>query len=427
MGWTTYDLSEITDALVTLLTDAVASSQLWVSNGGAVPNFLVNVSGSSPDDVRHTKEGECQLTLYLLHVGQDPFFRNTPIFGTSAMANNQQPLSLNLSYLLTAFSPDNALREQQAMSIALAYFHENPIYQGPPDPGTGKYQHLTIGLGPDTLSEMSALWQSFTVAYRLSTIYRVAIAFMAPSAAPGAPAPNPDTVGLSVLQAPVPPSPPVAAGAVSGAQLFLPKLQISSAPPASGSNYLDELTVREAPLLLQGGMQIVLSGQGLGAAGLVLQLSSADGTSSWIITAWQSAAATGNTMTLTPPAAYAIGTAAAVPASTPVPGVYLLAVGYAGSFSTGVPVLIAPVFTGVASPAVLNAVGGVYSFTGAGFVPAATQVYVNNTLLAAADVTIDPTGTSVKFTLPSTMPHGTLPLRVRVEGVDAPATWQVAA
>jgi hypothetical protein len=424
MGWTTYDLSEITEALVTLLTDAVAGSKLWVSNGGAVPNFLLKVSGCSPDDVRNAQEGECQLTLYLLHVGQDPFFRNTPVFGTSAMANTQQPLSLNLSYLLTAFSPDNAMREQQAMSIALAYFHENPIYQGPPDPGTGKYQHLTIGLGPDTLSEMSALWQSFTVAYRLSTIYRVAIAFMAPSAAPDTPAPNPNTVGLTVVQAPVPPG---AAGAAGGAQLFLPKMQISSAPPASGSNYLDELTVKEAPLMLQGGVQILLGGQGLAAPALALQLSTADGTSSWIVTAWQSAPATSTEITLTPPANYAIGSAAAAPASTPVPGVYLLAVGYPGSFSTGVPVVIAPVFSAVANPAVLNAAGGVYSFTGAGFVPGATQLYVNGSLLDAADVTIDPTGTSVKFTLPTTMPHGTWPLRVRVEGVDAPATWQVAA
>ena len=425
MGWTTYDLSEITEALVTLLTDAVASSKIWVSNGGAVPNFLVKVSGCSPDDVRNAQEGECQLTLYLLHVGQDPFFRNTPVFGTSAMANNQQPLSLNLSYLLTAFSPDNAMREQQAMSIALAYFHENPIYQGPPDPGTGKYQHLTIGLGPDTLSEMSALWQSFTVAYRLSTIYRVAIAFMAPRAAPDTPAPNPDTVGLSVLQAP---APPVAAGAAGGAQLILPKLHISAAPPASGSNYLDELTVQEAPLILQGGVTILLGGQGLApAAPLALVLSSADGTGSWTVTGWQSAAATNTQMTLTPPAIYAIGSAAAAPASTPVPGVYLLAVGYPGNLSTGVPVIIAPVFSAVSNPAVLNAVGGVYSFTGAGFVPGATQLYVNGTLLDAADVTIDPTGSSVKFTLPTTMPHGTWPLRVRVEGVDAPTTWQVAA
>src|ERR1700722_14849635 len=112
MGWTTYDISEITDALVSLLTTAVENSPLWTSEGGSVPNFLVKVSGNSPDSLRDAQEGECQLSLYLLHVGQDPYFRNTPIFGTSAMANNQQPLSLNLTYLLTAYAPNNALREQ---------------------------------------------------------------------------------------------------------------------------------------------------------------------------------------------------------------------------------------------------------------------------------------------------------------------------
>jgi hypothetical protein len=275
------------------------------------------------------------------------------------------------------------------------------------------------------------LWQSFAVAYRLSTIYRVAIAFMTPSQAPSTPAPNPTTVGLSVLQAPVPPSPPAAAGAAGEPQLSLPRMQISTALPASGSDYLDVLTVLEPPLMLQGGVAISLSGQGLAppppAAPLVLVLSTADGASSWTITGWQTAPPADTAMTLTPPSTYAIGGAAAPPASTPPPGVYLLAVGNPGSLGTAVPVVIAPVFTNVASPAILHLSGGSYSFTGAGFLPGATQLYVNGALLDPSTVNISSAGTSVSFTLPASMPHGTWPLRVRIEGIDAPATWQVAA
>jgi hypothetical protein len=428
MSLTTYDLSEITDNLVNLLTNAVENSPLWTSEGGSVPNFLVNVSGSSPDTMRNAAQGECQLNFYLLHVGQDPYFRNTPIFGTSAMGNSQQPLSLNLSYLLTAYAPDNALREQQAMSIALAYFHENAIYQSAPDPVTGQYQYLTIGLGPDTLSEMSALWQSFTVAYRLSTIYRVAIAFITPSQPPSAPAPNPNIVGLSVIQAPVPPAPPAAAGVAGGPQLFLPRITISNAPPASGPDYLDVLTVQETPAMLQGGLAAQLSGLGLApATPLTLNLSTVDGTQNWSITTWQSAPPTSGAMTITPPTTYAIGTAAAPPASTPPPGVYLLSVGNPGAFSAPIPVIIAPIFTNVSTPPVLTMSGGSYRFSGAGFVPGATQLFVNGTLLAPDSVIINGAGTSVTFTLPAGTPPGTVPLRVRVEGIDAPATWQVAA
>src|SRR6516165_4137385 len=257
MGWTTYDLSEITDALVSLLTTAVETSPLWTSEGGSVPNFLVNVSANSPDDLRNAKIGECQLSLYLLHVGQDPFYRNSSIYGPSAMANNQKPLGLSLTYLLTAFSPDNALREQQAMSIAVSYFHEHPIYQGPPDPMTGQYQHLTIGLGTDTLSEMSALWQSFTVAYRLSTLYRVAIAFMTPSTAADTPKPVPVKMGLTVS--------PAAALAPSP-QIFgaLEQLNLNV---ASGDTNPEDVKISGGGLVtLQGGVPLRLGGQGLAPA-----------------------------------------------------------------------------------------------------------------------------------------------------------------
>lgn len=418
MGWTTYDISEITDALVSLLTTAVENSPLWTSEGGSVPNFLVKVSGNSPDSLRDAQEGECQLSLYLLHVGQDPYFRNTPIFGTSAMANNQQPLSLNLTYLLTAYAPNNALREQQAMSIAVSYFHENPIYQGPPDPVTGAYQHLTIGLGADTLSEMSTLWQSFTVAYRLSTLYRVAIAFMTPSQAPGAPYPSPAKMGLAVA--------PAAALAPSP-QIFGPLQQLMLTPPGGGDTNPDDVRVVAAPLVMQGGATILLGGQGLNSGSpLAVTLSSADGSQSWTITGWQSSPPTDAIMTLTSPAAYAIGAAPAPPASTPPPGVYLLAVSNGATTSPTVPVIIAPVFTNVTSPAVLEISGGSYAFSGAGFVTGATQLFVGGIQLDAGAVAIDVSGTSVTFTVPAGTPHGTMPLRVRVEGVDAPPTWQVA-
>jgi hypothetical protein len=418
MGWTTYDISEITEALVQLLKTAVQNSPLWTSEGGLVPNFLVNVSDASPDTMRNAKEGECQLTLYLLHVGQDPFFRNTPIYGTSAMANTQQPLSLNLSYLLTAYAPDNALREQQAMSIALAYFHENPIYTGPPDPMTGEYQYLTVGLGTDTLSEMSALWQSFTVAYRLSTIYRVAVAFITPSQAPGTPKPKPTKMGLAVGPA---------AELATTPQIFQPLQQIVFTPPAGADTNAGDVGVAPGPLVMQAGVQILLGGQGLAPTPpLDIVLSSIDGSSSWSIAGWQSEPPTNSIMTLTPPASYAIGGAPAPPSSTPPPGVYLLAVKNGTTLSPGVPVLVAPVFSNVANP-VLQANGGSYSFSGAGFVPGATQLFVDGIQLDAGAVTIDSAGTSVSFTLPATLPHGTAALRVRVDGIDAPPTLQVAA
>ena len=73
MAWTTYDLSEITDQLVNQLKLAAQNSPLWTSEGGTIPNFLINVTGTSPDMTRNGQEGECQLNLYLLHVAQNPY------------------------------------------------------------------------------------------------------------------------------------------------------------------------------------------------------------------------------------------------------------------------------------------------------------------------------------------------------------------
>ena len=111
MPWSTPDLSNVTLVLKGLLDQAVQLSGLAVGN-------IAPVNCNSPETVR-SNSGQCFLTLYLLHIGRDPFWRNTPVSGPRAQLNNAQPLSLNLSYLLTAFCEKDFQLEQRAMSIAL--------------------------------------------------------------------------------------------------------------------------------------------------------------------------------------------------------------------------------------------------------------------------------------------------------------------
>jgi hypothetical protein len=412
MVWTTHDLSDITASLVGMLSDAVKAWPLWVSNHGPIPNFLINVTGNSPDNMRHAQDGECQLNLYLLHVGQDPFFRNTPVFGPGAMANTQQPLSLNLSYLLTAFAPDNADREQRVMSIALSCFHEQPVYTS----AAGEF--LTISLGIDTLPEMSGLWQSFTVAYRLSTIYRVAVAFLTPSQPPTALNKPPVTLGIALG-----PSNDLTVQPQLFAQVQLVKLTA----PANDTDP-DDVMATPAAVVFVGGAQVVIGGQGLDtAAAAEIFLTPVSGGAPVQITGWRTGPVLGSELVLDVPAAYAIGGAPAPPLSTPVPGVYLLSVGNGTAVSNAIPVTIVPLFQPVATPAVLHATAGVYSFSGAGFVPGATLLFVGGVQLDGAAYAVSPGGTAVTFRLPATQPHGLFALRVRVDGVDAPPTWQVQA
>src|SRR3989442_236756 len=118
------DLSFITDTLINMLKQCRDTSPLWKVNGGAVDQFTIHITGSMPEAVR--AEGECHLSLYLYHVSQDNYQRNSPVLGR-AVPLPDQPLSLDLYYILTVFAKKDYVQEQQAMSIALRCFHGHPF------------------------------------------------------------------------------------------------------------------------------------------------------------------------------------------------------------------------------------------------------------------------------------------------------------
>ena len=88
MAWSTPDLSDITNVLKGLIETAVGASTLHHAHN-------IKVLCDSPDTAR-TTDGQCHLNIYLLHVGRDPFWRNTPLQGPRPQLNSAQPLSLNL-------------------------------------------------------------------------------------------------------------------------------------------------------------------------------------------------------------------------------------------------------------------------------------------------------------------------------------------
>src|ERR1700722_14464397 len=116
--WNVADLSDVTQVVLGVVQYAINHSSPAITN--------VNVSAVSPETARKDSS-LCQLTLYLLHVGRDPFWRNTPVGGPPAQLNPAQPLSLNLSYLLTAWHDNDFSNEQRAMSIALQAIHSLPF------------------------------------------------------------------------------------------------------------------------------------------------------------------------------------------------------------------------------------------------------------------------------------------------------------
>ena len=190
MAASVIDLLSITDELIALLTAAFApTAPVWTTNGGPIARFDAKINGAMPEAVRD-HEGDCQLSLYLLHVSQDKFYRNTPVPGRYPtiqqdparpgpypQLNRKSPLSLDLDHLLTAFAKDHYNYEQQAMGIALRCFHENAIIVNAPE-------HYTLSMEMQTADEMARLWQALSTPLRLSVVYKVTVAFITPSDSP---------------------------------------------------------------------------------------------------------------------------------------------------------------------------------------------------------------------------------------------------
>jgi hypothetical protein len=168
------DLSIVTDRLIQQLNDCVSASNLWREGSGT--QFDINYTGLAPDAAR--KSAGCQVSLYLFHVAADKFYRNTFPLGGSAQQIPEQPLALSLYYLLTAYSPNSYVEEQQAMSIALKCFHEHPIVSATVP--TNREEEFTLTLEPQTVDEIGRVWQSISSPMRLSAIYRASVVFLEP-------------------------------------------------------------------------------------------------------------------------------------------------------------------------------------------------------------------------------------------------------
>jgi len=202
-----YDVSSVTDTLLALVSSAWPTAPLWQELGTGV-SFQPNFSGLAPDAMR--LQSGPQLSMCLYHVEQDPareaqFWTAAAQSAPSGQPISFQPLALNLFYLLSAYSQNSYIQEQQAMSIALRIFHAHPIVRG----GTGSQAwELTLTMEHRSYDELSRLWQATTAPIRLGAVYRAAVVFVEPDTGPTAPA-VPTTAGLHAGPG-VPPVPPPA-------------------------------------------------------------------------------------------------------------------------------------------------------------------------------------------------------------------------
>jgi len=426
MAWSTPDLADITNVVKGLLQTALNNASPSASN--------IKISCNSPDSARQS-DGYCHLTLYLLHVGRDPYWRNTPVNGPRPQLNSAQPLSLNLSYLLTAWHDTDFASEQRAMSIALQAIHSQPIVtqtiiqqdsltQWLPD---GEF---TLSIEADTIEEMSRLWQAITAPIRLSALIRAGVVFISPAATQPTPALPPTVANLALSPEPMTAAQPLLfAGGSVGIQPVLP----ASADPA-------QVVATTGPLTAVGGSSLVLAGNELDLPTAVQVFLHVPGSATeWEVTAWRQPPAQTGQLSLTLPTPYADPTTAlpVPPAATPAPGLYALSVGSVAlaTRSNAIPIAVAPRVDGVANPPqLLPDASGLYAITGAGFVAAPTIVALGALPLiktaaptpAAGQFTVNAAGTAISFMLPSPPPaSGAYPVLIQVNGIPAAPGWVV--
>jgi len=424
MAWSTPDLSDITQVLKGLVETAITQSTLSVGN--------IRVYCDSPDTARNT-DSFCHLTLYLLHVGRDPSWRNTPVSGPRPQLNKSQPLSLNLSYLLTAWCDQDFTSEQRAMSIALQAIHSQPIVTETLIQSDLLSQWLPNGefvmsIEVDTIEEMSRLWQAFTVPMRLSALIRVGVVFIAPDAPMPPPAVPPSSANLSVSPDPATTTVPLLFAGTG--------LQSPPVPPSADSS---QITSTTGPLVAVGGSTLAISGNGLDLASAAEVFLSVPGTTTeWNVTnPWRQGTAQPGELDLTLPSSYADPTTSlpAPPAATPLPGLYNLTVGSGTFRSNRVPLVIAPRVDGVTNPPLLapNA-SGLYAITGAGFVPSTATTLTFGTLPLAystastpgvGEFNVNAKGTGISFKPPSAAPSGSYPVLLAVNAIAASTGWVV--
>jgi hypothetical protein len=415
------DLSSITDRLIGLLTDCRDNSSLWNPDNLPVnpgPPFTITPTGLSPESVRTL--GDCQLTLYLFHVTEDKFQKNLDVPGQTSPTVpliRYTPLSLDLYYLLTAFSKNNYVQEQQAMTVAMRCFHDNPIVKLNVIFGAQVVnEEFTLTMETENLDELSRLWQSFAVPPRFSAVYKASVVLVSPEAVLGPPAPKPTHITITADPSLL----PFAAGGqvIGTARTFqFRKLDGTLSTP------LDMAPATVAPNQL-----FFLYGAGLNQPTSNRVYLTMLGNVEVDVTSWLTGppnVQTQNRFTLRLPNAFG-----APPAASPPPGIYQLSVGNALTIrSNTTPFSIGPRIDVSLNPPIL-APGPIFTVSGIGFVAGATQVLLDTVLLTegapgAGLFQVNGPGTQISFQAPAGLSPQRHAVRIRVNGVEADPSWWI--
>lgn len=456
------DLSLVTGLLTQTLTNYWDVGPSWATLNPGL-NFTHTISGMTPDEARLTTAGGgCQVTITLIHIEPSKFNRNFVAWSNPSVSNPPParaqlipalPLALDLYYFVTAWSdappPTSSTQEQQAISMVLNCFHQNPIirtnfpFTSPPE---SVPEEFTLTMEIESVDSISRFWQATTQPFRLSVMYRVAVVFLTP---PAPPALAKQVSRFSLTVDPAPPSSLAATGSLFGTSSTATFID-----PKSQAGSPQNISVDYSPAVVTPGQRFLLYGTNLnlgagysgappnpGTSYRVYLTSTTSSPNEQEITSWKVPDSGSPGASVQTSARFLLEVPTdegSPPLGAPPPGVYGVAVGSEAGpdaityRSNTTPISIAALVSAPGSPAlpILTPVAGTYTVTGMGFIAGATQVMLETVPLegvagppGAGEFTVVDIAT-ITFQVPATLPAGMYGIRIRVNQVESPpAVW----
>ena len=196
-------VGSVTKSIAALLTSKLNKPPLM----GVGATFTVTTL--PPDDDRVNDQTGVNLSLYRIH--ENPCTKNMGWRGTKTapLSNSKPPLSLILSYLLTAYvqkaggTSQDDITTHQLLGNAMAILHDYPVLNDIHDADFDasvdtqfapelreSFEKIKISILPTSMEEFAHIWTGFGKAYRLSIAYRVSLVEIGPTTPIVLPAPS---------------------------------------------------------------------------------------------------------------------------------------------------------------------------------------------------------------------------------------------
>jgi hypothetical protein len=206
----------VTKAIAELLSKKLNNPPLMGLDAHGTP-LKFRVTTLPPDDNRVNDETGLNLFLYRIH--ENPITKNMDWRGDklNPVQNGKPPLSLTLTYLLTAYinkvggTVQDDITTQQLMGNAMSVLHDYPVLNNIHDSDfdasldsqfpaelRNSFEKIKVMLLPTSMEEFSKIWTGLNKPYRLSVAYEVSLAEIRPLLPPAPPPPTVQQTALAV-------------------------------------------------------------------------------------------------------------------------------------------------------------------------------------------------------------------------------------